>query len=146
MPLIRRNIPRGRYGQPTLDPSRPLYVRRRLSTGGGQGIAPGTLFDASSVPPARLALLYRGGFLSHEPPKTPAASPVAAVVERALARAAEAAPAPIVAPQAPAPPPTAEPTPAPVLEQVAPVVAPPPAALPAVAAKPPTPTPRRHRS
>ena len=33
MPIAARPRPASRYGQATLDPSRPLFVRRRISRG-----------------------------------------------------------------------------------------------------------------
>ncbi len=99
MPIAARPRPASRYGQATLDPSRPLYVRRRISRGAAGALVPGEVFDASTAAPHRLRSLYSGGYISHDPPKPG----VAQVVAAALARAEQAAP--IVAPPVEAAPP-----------------------------------------
>lgn len=95
MPIAPRPRPASRYGQATLDPSRPLFVRRRISRGAAGALAPGQVFDASSTAPHRLRMLYSGGYISHDPP----APGVAQVVAAALARAEQSNPtAPAVDP------------------------------------------------
>lgn len=83
MPITPRPRPAGRYGQATLDPSRPLYVCRRISRGAAGALVPGQMFDASTTAPHRLRSLYGNGYISHDPP----APGVAQVVAAALARA-----------------------------------------------------------
>jgi hypothetical protein len=82
MPITTRPRPASRYGQATLDPSRPLYVCRRISRGAAGALVPGQMFDASATAPHRLRSLYSGGYVSHDPP----AHGVAQVVAAALAR------------------------------------------------------------
>ena len=88
MPMPVRSRLAGRYGQATLDPSRPLYVRRRISRGAAGALVPGEVFDAAGAAPHRLRMLYRNGHISHDPPK--ATPSVADVVAAALARAPQA--------------------------------------------------------
>lgn len=93
MPITTRPRPTSRYGQATLDPSRPLYVCRRISRGAAGALVPGELFDASATAPHRLRSLYSGGYISHDPP----APGVAQVVAAALARAEQGnPPAPVI--------------------------------------------------
>lgn len=88
MPITPRPRPAGRYGQATLDPSRPLYVCRRISRGAAGALVPGQMFDADTTAPHRLRSLYSGGYISHDPP----APGVAQVVAAALARAEQGNP------------------------------------------------------
>lgn len=110
MPIATRPRQASRYGQATLDPSRPLFVRRRISRGAAGALVPGQAFDASSTAPHRLRMLYSGGYISHDPP----APGVAQVVAAALARTEQGNPtAPAVDPNAPGPEaPAAPPAPA----------------------------------
>lgn len=88
MPITPHPRPAGRYGQATLDPSRPLYVYRRISRGAAGALVPGQVFDAAATTPHRLRSLYSGGYISHDPP----APGVAQVVAAALARAEQGNP------------------------------------------------------
>ena len=110
MPIATRPRPASRYGQATLDPSRPLYVCRRISRGAAGALVPGQMFDAVATAPHRLRMLYSGGYISHDQP----APGVAQVVAAALARAEQGNPtAPAVDPNAPGPEaPAAPPAPA----------------------------------
>lgn len=102
MPIATRPRPASRYGQATLDPSRPLFVCRRISRGAAGALVPGQAFDASSTAPHRLRMLYSGGYISHDPP----APGVAQVVAAALARAGKVEIEPSApGPEAPAAPP-----------------------------------------
>ena len=97
----------GRFGRPALDPSRPLYVCRRISRGAAGALPIGQVFDASSVAPARLRNLYLAGYIAHELPKT-----VGQAVAAALARGRQQAAAleqPEAAGEPPKAPPVAEP-------------------------------------
>lgn len=95
MPIATRPRPASRYGQATLDPSRPLFVCRRISRGAAGALVPGQAFDAISTAPHRLRMLYSGGYISHDPP----APGVAQVVAAALARTEQGNPtAPAVDP------------------------------------------------
>lgn len=90
MPIPPRTPRRAsRYGQATLDPSRPLYVCRRISMGAAGALVVGQLLDASTVAPWRLRNWYAQGYIAHEQPKT-----VAMAVSAALARAQSAPDAP----------------------------------------------------
>lgn len=109
MPLAARTRPAGNYGQATLDPSRPLYVRRRIMRGAAPALVAGEVFDPAGVAPMRLRMLYQGRFISHDKPGEKPVSPVAAAVAKALARAAAANDAP---PPTPEPAPPLEPPPA----------------------------------
>jgi hypothetical protein len=115
MPITPRARPASRYGQATLDPSRPLYVCRRISRGAAGALVPGQVFDASATAPHRLRSLYSGGYISHNPP----APGVAQVVAAALARAGQGNPsapavdpAPAVDAQVDVPPPAPDAKPA----------------------------------
>lgn len=98
MPITPRPRPASRYGQATLDPSRPLFVCRRISRGAAGALVPGQVFDASATAPHRLRSLYSGGYISHDPP----APGVAQVVAAALARAEQGNPPPLAVNPAPA--------------------------------------------
>lgn len=98
MPITTRPRPASRYGQATLDASRPLYVCRRISRGVAGALVPGELLDASATAPHRLRSLYSGGYISHDPP----APGVAQVVAAALARAEQGNPPAAAVDQAPA--------------------------------------------
>lgn len=102
MPIAPRPRSASRYGQATLDLSRPLYVCRRISRGAAGALVPGQVFDAAATAPHRLRSLYSGGYISHDPPPPS----VAQVVAAALARAEQGnLPAPAVDAQVAAPPP-----------------------------------------
>lgn len=72
---IARPQPHGRYGKRRLDPTRPLYVARRLSsahdveTGIQLHLVPGEQFNALSVGIRRLESLYASRYLTHDRPR-----------------------------------------------------------------------------
>lgn len=100
MPLSNRTRPVGRFGRTPLDPSRPLYVCRRISRGAAGALRPGQVFDPTGVSATRLRQFYFGGYIAHEPPKT-IAQAVSAALARGAAQAAQAT-ADVPPPAAPA--------------------------------------------
>ena len=104
MPMPTRPRLAGRHGQATLDPSRPLYVCRRISRGAAGALVPGQVFDASTVADLRLRNLYRAGHISHDPPAAVAIDhTVAAALARGTAQAANPSPVAEPPPAKPAP-------------------------------------------
>lgn len=95
MPRAKPRIPNGRYSKFRLDPTKPLFVVRRLAgahdpvTGAQTFLRPGDPFVVSSVTEQRLAGLFSTRFISHERPRF-AAPPPAEHVEPSSPKAKRA--------------------------------------------------------
>lgn len=98
MTLRIRKQPLHRRGR-DLDADRPLYVTRRLPTGGETFLPPGTVFERSSVSKVRLERLFRGRYVGHDLPH--GVKPIEQLAPAEVAN--EGAPAATAPPPDPAP-------------------------------------------